>query len=84
MGRMRLGEFWPTEGRMGADVALECLDCGRRVVVPLAKAMEWHGTEARLDQVARRHRCGGCGSKRVEARPAYADRTPDGGPMERR
>ena len=65
----------PTLAWLSRDVAAisaRCLWCGWLRELPLAPLLEAHG-ETRFPDFAKRLRCGSCGSREVEARPAWPD-----------
>ena len=63
----------PTLSWLARDVdaiAAECLCCGYRGEVALAPLLERHGAVP-FPEFARRLRCSACGSRDVDARPAW-------------
>ena len=65
----------PTLAYLARDVtaiSARCLRCGWRREIALAALLEAH-RETRFPDFARRLRCGSCGSRELEARPAWRD-----------
>ena len=59
-------------------ISAHCLTCGYKGTLPLAPLLERHG-ETPFPTFARKLKCSACGSREIEARPAWRNPTQGGG-----